>query len=188
MRNKRFYSERNALYRELPYARCILNAGCGSGAFTRYYPHPNSFIVNLDNGCDDSVGWPAWGIANRGWRGWCELSRNFLNHKNVELDVRELFRFSPRLFDGAVLGQVIEHMTVDDAHLVVEALANVIDVGGWLQIDTPNVDCPVKDYETDHTKEYTAQELRDLVGAHAFKLVDFRGLADDYCWWGLWRR
>ncbi len=186
--NKRFYSERNALYRTLPYARCILNAGCGSGAFARYYPYPNSFIVNVDNGCDDSVGWPAWGIRYRGWAGWLKLSEHWLNHKNVIADVRELDRFPSRLFDMAVLGQVIEHMTVDDAHLVIEDLARVIDDGGYLQIDTPNPDCPIKDYVTDHTKEYTAEELKALVDAHGFKLVDFRGIAGDYCWWAVWQK
>lgn len=188
MSNKRFYSERNALYATLPYARLILNAGCGSGAFMRYYPHDNSFVINVDNASDDSVGWPAWGIENRGWSGWCEYSKDNLTVKNVVADVRNLSNFPNRFFDGAVLGQVIEHMTVDDAHLAIEEVACVLDTGGWLQIDTPNVDHPIKDYKTDHTKEYTAEELKQLVDAHGFELVDFRGIADNYCWWAVWRK
>lgn len=187
MSNKSFYSERNALYRELPQAKLILNAGCGSGAFARYYPYPNSFIVNLDSATDDSVGWPAWGAMHRGWQGWCELSKEWPHHKNVVRDVRDLKDFPSRLFNLVVLGQVIEHMSLDDAHLVIEELARILDVGGYLQIDTPNAEHPIKDYITDHAKEYTAQELKDLAGAHGFRLVDFRGLANDYCWWGLWK-
>lgn len=186
--NKRFYSKRNRMYQTLPHARLILNAGCGSGAFVRYYPYANSFIVNVDSGADDSVGWPAWGAENRGWAGWCAMTNDWTNVKNVTRDIRDLSCFPNRLFDMAVLGEVIEHMTIDDAHLVVEELSRVLDGGGYLQIDTPNAACPVKDYKTDHAHEYSANELKKLVDAHGFKLLDFRGLADDYAWWGLWQK
>jgi SAM-dependent methyltransferase len=187
--NKRFYSERNALYSTLPFARLVLNAGCGSGAFCRYYPHPNSFVVNLDSGVpDEGVGWPAWGAAHRGWAGWCELSREWPQVKNVSGDIRDLSRFPSRMFDMVVLGEVIEHIAPNDAHLLVEELARILDAGGTLQIDTPNAVHPVKDYVVDHEHEYGADELKALVADHGFELTDWRELADGYGFWGTWRK
>ena len=65
-------------------------------------------------------------------------------------------------------GQSIEHVTVDDARVVVDEVARVLRPGGWFALDTPNgrVTRLQQDefIDPDHEVEYTLDELVALVG------------------------
>lgn len=185
-----FYAERNHYYSLLSPARLVLNLGCGSGSFLRYWPYVSSaFIVNIDNGYEEHAGWPAWGIENKGWEGFKKLSSSFGNVKNIDGDVRNLNIFPSNLFDLIVAGEILEHISLSDADVALEEWIRVLVPSGIIQIDTPNFDAlkEMKDYVTDHVHEYKEDELRKLMKAHKGIENKFKILHNGFGFWGEWR-
>ncbi|HET6384200.1 MAG TPA: class I SAM-dependent methyltransferase [Armatimonadota bacterium] len=75
-------------------------------------------------------------------------------------------------FDGVVSVEVIEHVPEDE--LFVSQIERVLKPGGWLYLTTPNGDYVKNvppDYNPDHVRHYTRQQLEDLLSRHFERVV-----------------
>lgn len=117
----------------------------------------------------------------------------FVDHFNAE---RDPFPYPDEHFDLVIAGEIIEHMTYDPMHLLVES-RRVLRDGGYLIVTTPNtasiasvakalngrdnpqIYCkytrpqPGAEPEIGHVREYTAHELQEVVKCAGFELVEF---------------
>ncbi len=107
---------------------------------------------------------------------------------------RDAFPYPDEHFDLVIAGEIIEHMTYDPMHLLIEARRVLID-GGYLLVTTPNVGSitsvaktldghdnpqifflykrpgPGVEEEIGHVREYTAHELGEAAKAAGFEIV-----------------
>jgi len=114
-----------------------------------------------------------------------------IDHFNAE---RDRFPYPDAHFDLVVAGEVIEHLTYDPMHLLLEC-RRVLAEGGFLLVSTPNVGSitsvakalegrdnpqifflykrpqPNEEPEIGHVREYTAHELGGAVQADGFEVV-----------------
>jgi SAM-dependent methyltransferase len=105
-------------------------------------------------------------------------------HFNVE---KEEFPYKPKSFDLVLFCEIIEHLTVDPVHPIVQ-INRLLDRGGYMIITTPNVlryenllklimGKNVHDHYSGygaygrHNREYTPDELRLLVESLGFRVV-----------------
>jgi len=83
-------------------------------------------------------------------------------------------------FDLVYSGQSIEHVTADEADVVLKEVARVLKPGGVLAVDTPNAAvCRLQQAELidpDHKVEYTAGELDAKLAASGFDVIERKGL------------
>lgn len=181
MIKERFYHERNRLYKKLPWKNPILNLGCGSGSFCKNYPY-ESIIVNIDIGEDIRTGWPAYGVENKGWGGFKEITCNIPRFINMDMDILSLYKFPSNSFEMIIAGQVIEHFSLEDAHVICEEISRILSNTGVFQLDTPNVEYTgIKGYEKDiHKHEYTLAGLYSLLEDHGLRITAENRLANDY--------
>jgi SAM-dependent methyltransferase len=115
----------------------------------------------------------------------------FIDHFDAE---RDQFPYPDGHFDLVVAGEVIEHLTYDPMHLLLEC-RRVLAEGGFLLVSTPNVGSitsvaktldgrdnpqifflykrpqPNEEPEIGHVREYTAYELGEAVKAAGFEVV-----------------
>ena len=115
----------------------------------------------------------------------------FVDHFDAE---RDRFPYADGHFDLVVAGEVIEHLTYDPMHLLLECRRVLAD-GGYLIVSTPNVGSitsaaktldgrdnpqifflykrphPNEEPEIGHVREYTAYELGEAVKAGGFEVV-----------------
>lgn len=129
------YFERNNLYRTLPFKRLVLNIGCGSGSFPKFYPYPNSFIVNIDIS-EEKAGYPAYGLKYKTFEGFLEASKNDWRFLNLQASALDLYNFPDKLFEMVVCGQVIEHFDMKDIELILSEIYRILDDNGIFQCDT----------------------------------------------------
>lgn len=105
-------------------------------------------------------------------------------HFNVE---KEEFPFRPKSFDLVLFCEIIEHLTVNPVHSLLQ-INRLLDTGGYMIITTPNVlryenvlklilGKNVHDHYSGygaygrHNREYTPEELRVLVEGLGFRVV-----------------
>jgi SAM-dependent methyltransferase len=115
----------------------------------------------------------------------------YIDHFNAE---RDCFPYADGHFDLVVAGEVIEHLTYDPMHLLLES-RRVLAEGGYLLVTTPNVGSitsvaktldgrdnpqifflykrpqPNEEPEIGHVREYTAYELGEAVKAAGFEVI-----------------
>jgi SAM-dependent methyltransferase len=124
-----------------------------------------------------------------------------IDHFNVE---RDLFPYPDDHFDLVIAGEIIEHLTYDPMHMLLEARRVLVD-GGYLIVTTPNVGSitsvakaldgrdnpqifflyerpePGKETDIGHVREYTMQELGGAVQAAGFEVVQlFTTFIDEF--------
>jgi SAM-dependent methyltransferase len=116
-----------------------------------------------------------------------------IDHFDAE---RDPFPYPDGHFDLVVAGEIIEHMTYDPMHLLVES-GRVLQEGGYLLVTTPNIASitsvaktldghtnpqifanytlprPDSDGEIGHVREYTFYELGEAVKAAGFEIETF---------------
>jgi SAM-dependent methyltransferase len=114
----------------------------------------------------------------------------FVDHFDAE---RDRFPYPDQHFDLVIAGEVIEHLTYDPMHMLLES-QRVLREGGHLLITTPNVGSvtsvaktldghdnpqifflykrprPGEEAEIGHVREYTAYELGEAVKAAGFEV------------------
>jgi SAM-dependent methyltransferase len=107
---------------------------------------------------------------------------------------RDRFPYPDGHFDLVIAGEIIEHLTYDPLHMLLEA-RRVLAEGGFLLITTPNVGSitsaaktldgrdnpqifflykrpvPGEDPDIGHMREYTAHELGEVVKAAGFEVT-----------------
>ncbi|HTR34661.1 MAG TPA: methyltransferase domain-containing protein [Bryobacteraceae bacterium] len=114
----------------------------------------------------------------------------YVDHFDAE---RDRFPYPDEHFDLVIAGEIIEHLTSDPMHMLVEA-RRVLTEGGFLLVTTPNVGsvtsvaktldgrdnpqifflykrpAPGEEPEIGHVREYTAHELGEAVKAAGFEV------------------
>ena len=114
-----------------------------------------------------------------------------VDHFNAD---RDRFPYPDESFDLVIAGEIIEHLTYDPMHMLLEARRVLVD-GGYLLVTTPNVGSitsvaktldghdnpqifflyerpqPGKDTDIGHVREYTVYELGEAVKAAGFEVV-----------------
>ena len=181
----RLYLERNQLYRTLPGARLILNLGCGSGSFPKNYEDRHCLIVNVDR--DEKVaGYPAYGPANRGFRGFAELDVEVDRCINVKRDVMDLHRFPSGVFDMVVAGQLIEHFKSRDLEWLLHEIHRVLAPGGRIQLDT--VTDRLGESLEEHEAHFTADSVHDLLTRFGFQRMALQDFAEGTAVWAVYRK
>jgi SAM-dependent methyltransferase len=92
----------------------------------------------------------------------------------------DLSSFADASVDLVYSGQSIEHVTTDDARVVLAEVARVLRPGGHLAIDTPNARVTrlqqPEFIDPDHKVEYTFPQLAKLLEVAGFDLVSAKGL------------
>lgn len=115
----------------------------------------------------------------------------YMDHFDAE---RDPFPYPDGHFDTVIAGEIIEHLTYDPMHMLLEARRVLID-GGYLLITTPNVGSitsvaktldghdnpqiwflykrpgPPEEEEIGHVREYTTYELGEAVKAAGFEVT-----------------
>lgn len=178
------YFQRNNLYRTLPFKRLILNIGCGSGSFPKYYPYLNSFIVNIDIG-DEKAGYPAYGLKHKTFEGYLEATKNNWRFLNLHASALDLCNFSDKLFDMVVLGQVIEHFEIKDIELILSEIYRVLDDTGLFQCDTVTDKFEgIKEHKT----TFSLNSLQYLLDRFNFEKNNCVEFADGKAIWSLNQR
>lgn len=130
----------------------LLDLGCGSGYGTCALAQAHSGVVGFDRVVPD--------LTQRSSRG------SFVRGDLASLP------FAPGSFARVVSFQVIEHFA--DPAVYVDALATLVRPDGEVLITTPNrlTSDGVNPY---HLREYTAEELRDVL-ARRFAAIEVRGV------------
>lgn len=181
----RLYVERNRLYEVLPYARLILNLGCGSGSFVKNYAHPHCLIVNLDKG-EPVAGYPAYGLRHKTFSGFAELDPDS-RCLNVKGDALERIVFLPsNTFGMVILGQIVEHFQTRDLEILLHEVGRVLTPGGYVQVDT--VTDRLGEDVDGHEQHFTSESLHLLLERMVFKRVTLSEFAGGAALWALYRK
>lgn len=176
------YFERNKLYRTLPFKRLILNLGCGSGSFPKFYPYTNSFIVNIDIG-EEKAGYPAYGLKHKTFEGFLEATKNDWRFSNRQASVLDLYRVPDKLFEMVICGQLIEHFEMEDIELILSEIYRVLDDDGLFQCDT--VTDKYEGIKEHKTTFFSSDSLQHLLSRFSFERKTCVEFADGKAIWCL---
>jgi hypothetical protein len=93
----------------------------------------------------------------------------------------DLSAFTDGSIDLVFSGESFEHVTRDEAMLVLREARRVLKPGGSFCFDTPNraitgIQCPDCYINPDHKYEYTADEIFDMVAACGMSVTEAKGI------------
>jgi predicted SAM-dependent methyltransferase len=97
----------------------------------------------------------------------------------VYTSMSDLSAFADGTIDLVYAGQSIEHVTVDEAKVVLREVHRVLKPGGHFCFDTPNHRVTILDpdyHVDDHKYEYTHQEMTALLEGHGFAVREAKGI------------
>jgi len=174
------HAGRSQFVKSLPRASRIVDLGgthlhCAEGALYRLgYPYAFDELTIIDLHPDERHA----------------LYRAGLNPGQVQTDLgpvryryhsmTDLSSFEDASVDLVFAGESIEHVTREDAHVVLKEAFRILRRGGHLAIDTPNRRVTRIQQEAfidpDHKVEYTYPELRDALEEAGFAVVRAHGL------------
>lgn len=169
-RYRNFKSEFRYKYaRKFMKGGTILDIGCGNGRSLGFL---NDFkIVGVN--CEDDYTNDAR-----------EYNKEYKNMKFFTMKVPPL-KFKADMFDNVILSEVFEHLPVKDAPNVIKEIYRVLKKGGILYLTTPNANNQHNKfhfykneqlYDSNiHQKEYTPEELKEIVEKAGFKIVRASG-------------
>lgn len=182
----RLYFERNRRYAALPLARVILNIGCGSGSFPKFYPHVSVVMFHLDVG-EERSGYPAFGVNRKGMAGTRSALAERPGHVFIDGDLRDIMcRFPSATFDMVVAGQVIEHLPECDTEVLLAEAWRLLGPQGLLQIDT--LPPELGEVVPEHQQHFTPTMLESIVERFDFRTVVVESFAEGAGTWGLFRK
>jgi hypothetical protein len=93
----------------------------------------------------------------------------------------DLSAFADASIDLVFSGESFEHVTRDEAQIVLREALRVLKPGGSFCFDTPNraitgIQCPECYINPDHKYEYTADEIFDMVAASGMTVSEAKGI------------
>lgn len=172
---------RGCFVRSLPPARRILDLGGSShtnpagGLFGFCYPYAFDELVVVDLPSHE---------RHALYKDRDERPRELVTHLGTVRfryhSMVDLSGLDDASFDLVYSGQSIEHVTPDEADVVLKEVARVLAPGGTLALDTPNgAVCRLQQddfIDPDHKVEYTAAELDAKLAAAGFDVLERKGL------------
>ena len=172
---------RGAFVRSLPPARRVLDLGGSShtnaagGLFGFGYPYEFDEMIVVDLPSDE---------RHELYRDRDKASMEVPTHLGPVRyryhSMVDLSGLDDESFDLVYSGQSIEHVTADEADVVLKEVARVLKPNGILALDTPNAAiCRLQQgdfIDPDHKIEYTAAELDAKLAAAGFDVVERKGL------------
>ena len=149
----------------LPPKKKVLDLGAGGMLLREVYPYLSDItFVDLPE------------AENGTFQRLKHLWRKEPHYTFVETSCEDLSMFEDKSFGLVVFSHVIEHLTDEQIEKTMKEVNRVMEQGGTFLIATPNIhgrklvgkymknDC--------HEKEFSGEELLDLVHKHGFKVVN----------------
>ena len=140
----------------LPWRGKILDFGGGDGTLAAMVCSRNPFVVGV-HGIDADDAQNA--ACRKRWGGW-PITRD---------------RFPAPLagYDGALCGEVLEHLTPEDGHLVLTGIKRELAPGAMLCVTVPYADGPRAEYPG-HIRTFTWKQLGSTLRDAGFTLDEMR--------------
>ncbi len=142
-----------------PQGSSVLHAGCGSGYGDHILMNRASRVTAVDIS-SEAIHYARWKAQKVG-----QTKVEYINN-----DLRTLF-LPGQKFDAAVCIEVIEHVSAEDQHKIMERIKAHLEPNGWLIITTParKDGAPMTDF---HEHEFSVEEFKKFLGFH-FIVFDF---------------
>ncbi len=160
----------------LPAGKRILDVGGANGSMLEYgYPHSFDELLLTDIPPDERI--PELRDIDLARR-WAERG----NVRVVYTSMADLSAIPNDSLDLVWVGQVVEHITEDDLKISMREIRRVLKPGGHFCFDTPNgiltrIHSPDRLIHPEHKKEYRPDELRTLIAAAGFEVIEELGIA-----------
>ncbi|MBW4418869.1 MAG: class I SAM-dependent methyltransferase [Myxacorys californica WJT36-NPBG1] len=111
-----------------------------------------------------------------------------LNYGDCEIEyvyrsMADLSCFEAGTFDLIWSGESIEHITTEEAEVVLDQVYRLLKPGGKFAFDTPNrqvtqLQCPNNYIHPEHKIEYCYEDMIELLKKHHFKVIESKGVID----------
>ncbi len=159
----------------LPKGNVILDIGGANGSVIEYgYPHKFKKLILTDIPPESRVKELREVDIQKKWEA-CN------NVEVILTSMMDLSMIQDASIDMVWAGQVVEHVSEEELSISLQEIKRVLKVGGFFCFDTPNsimarIQSPNKFIHPEHKKEYTPEEMRELVRPH-FTIEKELGLA-----------
>ncbi len=150
------------------------------------YVVQNNYVNILDVGFGDNVMTESLDKINyAGKYTGIDLNEQFVTEAQKTTDVQYTTEFlytsifqldEDKKFDCIILGELIEHLTPEEAKEFLKQANKVLIDGGSIVISTPNKINGVRVWVEDHEDEFALEELKALVKSSGFSILKTFGL------------
>ena len=152
------------LIAQLPYAENILDVGAGDGSFVKAYPYLGCKITFFDKAGSDDDGFK-----------YCVEHYTSSGYSHIEGDCTDMNTIKDETYDMVIFTEVIEHLTEEQVKKTLSEIKRVLKPNGRIALSTPNIVIrkEVGKYLANpfHIKEYTNDEIKELLLSYGFKIV-----------------